>query len=277
MTLRRTVRLCVNPGDDPHAPPKGPNGFAGTPPMRGLGRYFEFDVTVTGEPDERSGYLVDIKTIDKAVRRAVYPRVATLCAESPDREPAAALPDLVEPLAEALAPHRLRSIVWRLTPTYSVAMEIPPMSQTNMLGNDAPKRVLIRQRFDFAAAHRLHVEGVSDEDNRAMFGKCNNPSGHGHNYQVEPCVAIDPATEQGQGFSLAQLEALTDEVVIDHFDHLHLNVDTEEFGPSGVNPSVENIARVAFERLAPAIAGAGAELVSMTVWETDRTSCTYPA
>ncbi|MEM7622655.1 MAG: 6-carboxytetrahydropterin synthase, partial [Planctomycetota bacterium] len=99
-------------------------------------------------------------------------------------------------------------------------------------------------------------------------------SGHGHNYQVEPAVRITP----GAAFDLATLERLTGEAVIDPFDHTHLNEDTPDFNTqSGVNPSVENIAKVFFDRLAPKLTAAGAELATITVWETDRTSATYPA
>jgi 6-pyruvoyltetrahydropterin/6-carboxytetrahydropterin synthase len=72
-----------------------------------------------------------------------------------------------------------------------------------------------------------------------------------------------------------------DETIIQRFDHKYLNVDTQEFRAEagGLNPSVENIAKVCFDLLAPAIrrAAPGVELRSITVWETDRTSCTYPA
>jgi hypothetical protein len=54
-----------------------------------------------------------------------------------------------------------------------------------------PAAVIIRQKFDFAAAHRLHTPSLSEEENRRIFGKCNNPSGHGHNYQVEPAVEVE--------------------------------------------------------------------------------------
>ncbi|MEO0483847.1 MAG: 6-carboxytetrahydropterin synthase, partial [Planctomycetota bacterium] len=138
---------------------------------------------------------------------------------------------------------------------------------------------LLRERFDFAAAHRLHVPTLSDDENRAIFGKCNNPSGHGHNYQIEPCVELDTAALADVPFGFAELERATHEQVITPFDHKHLNTDTPEFGEAGVNPSVENMARVFFDRLAPAVrrASAAATLRSITVWETDRTSCTYPA
>ncbi|MEL6796463.1 MAG: 6-carboxytetrahydropterin synthase, partial [Planctomycetota bacterium] len=135
---------------------------------------------------------------------------------------------------------------------------------------------LLRQQFDFAAAHRLHAPELSDEENQRVFGKCNNPSGHGHNYRIEASVAV-PVNQPPGGFGLADLEELCDTLVIERFDHTHLNVDTEEFGPRGVMPSVENIAKVIYDILAPAVGDRGATLRSMTVWETDRTCCTYPA
>ncbi len=276
LTIRRTVRLCINPGADPDAPPTPPTGdnaYAGTPAMQGLGRYYEFDITCLGEPDPDTGYLVDIKIIDRAVRAAIYPPLAHACAKQPTADPAALLPDLAAHLADALAPHRLSAIRWRLTPTYALALEGLDMP----VPTSTPARpVLIRQRFDFAAAHRLHVQGLSDEENRAMFGKCNNPSGHGHNYQLEPCVAL-PASGEHR-LSLPELERLVDETVIARFDHRHLNVDTSDFASEGgVNPSVENIARVAFDLLRALVAERGGDLRTVTVWETDRTSATYPA
>jgi len=156
----------------------------------------------------------------------------------------------------------LARLGWRLTPTYVL--------EADMTTAPSP-RLLLRQRFDFAAAHRLHVPSLSDAENRAAFGKCNNPSGHGHNYQVEPCVAVP----HGASFGLLDLERITGERVVEAFDHKHLNADTREFAAAdGLNPSVENIARVFFDRLAPAVAAEGGELVALTVWETDRTSAT---
>lgn len=142
-----------------------------------------------------------------------------------------------------------------------------------------PGVVLLRQKFDFAAAHRLHVPGWTDEENRRAFGKCNNARGHGHNYQVEPCVAIR-LDAPVPTFTLQHLEAITDAAVIQRFDHKHLNEDTSEFATiGGLNPSVENIAKIVFGILAPEIAKASpdAQLRSITVWETDRTCATFPA
>lgn len=235
--------------------------------MSGLGRFYAFDVACVGEPDPVTGYLINIKDVDRATRASVVPIVARTIDTAPTSDPGALLPACVESLRASL-PCPLETLRWWLTPTYCVEMHA---ASTNL--------VLMRQRFDFAAAHRLHCDDLSDDANRATFGKCNNPSGHGHNYQVEPLVEVDLDAD-GPPFGLADLERLTDEHVIERFDHTHLNEDTDEFRTGlGQNPSVEHIAGVCYRLLAPAIesaSGGRARLRAVTVWETDRTSCTFP-
>ncbi|MFI4914931.1 MAG: 6-carboxytetrahydropterin synthase [Phycisphaerales bacterium JB060] len=272
--LTRTTRFCVNDpafGDPAGHIERDPNGYAGRPAMRGLGRYYSVDVTARGEPDAVTGYLIDIKGIDQAVRSSVIPMIARACHEDPTREPATLLPDLVDALREAL-PVELASLRWNLTPVTSITM-------TTDTTTDTTPTVILRTRVDFAAAHRLHVDSLSDEENRRLFGKCNNPSGHGHNYQVEPAVEA-PIPESGaMPFTMHDLARLTDEAIVRAFDHTNLNTDPPDFSQAGVNPSVEHIARVCYERLSKAIdaTGSGARLREITVWETDRTRCTYPA
>lgn len=144
----------------------------------------------------------------------------------------------------------------------------------------SPGTALLRQKFEIAAAHRLYVPELSDEENQRLFGRCANPSAHGHNYIIEPCVRVP--VEQGgtPRFGLADLERATLASLIEPFDHRNLNVDCPQFdrAKGGVNPSVENISRVFYGLLAPAIAahGHGVELASLTVWETEKTCSTYP-
>lgn len=267
--LTRTTRFVVNPpearipGDAPNG--GGAGGYAGRPPMRGLGRYYELETVCRGEPDPVTGYLIDIKAIDDAVRASAAPIIERACDERPATDPAFLLQETLGPLARAL-PVDLVSVQWRLTPYYSVQMEA-----------HAPTTALIRQRFEFAAAHRLHAPELSDDENRRIFGKCNNPSGHGHNYQVEPCVAIDLTTD-GPPFGAAELAGVADEAILRRFDHRHLNLDTPEFGAGAEMPSVERIAQVCYRLLDHTLREQhpGVDLRSVTVWETDRTSCTYP-
>jgi 6-pyruvoyltetrahydropterin/6-carboxytetrahydropterin synthase len=262
--LTRTVRVTIDQSGVGDAPPRVNAG--GTPTMAGLGRSYEFDVECRGEPDGASGYLVDIKVIDRAVRESIGPLLARACAGNSGADPAQLIRDWGGALGAALP--GLQRLRWRLTPWYSV--------ETNMNRRD---EVVIRQQFEFAAAHRLHVAGLSDEENRRLFGKCNNPAGHGHNYRLEPAVAVRAEAGRPPRFCLTDLERETMRVIVDRFDHTHLNQDTREFGAGGVNPSVENIARVCFELLGPAIERASegsAVLRQVVVWETDRTSAAYP-
>lgn len=263
--LRRSVRMCINPGGSGGGEPAH-NTFAAYPSMRGLGRFYQLDVTCRGSVDPQTGYFLNIKVIDRAVWKRVVPLLEDVCRSTPQQEPFATLATIVRILNEELDDAVARACWW-LTPYYSVEM-----------ASTALDRVLIRQQFDFAAAHRLFVPALSDDENRRLFGKCTNPSGHGHNYRVEPCV--DAPVSAAHLFTLADLERLTASHIIDRFDHTHLNIDTAEFAPgAGLNPSVENIAKVCYGLLAPEIAKhpSGSRLRSITVWETDKTSCTYPA
>ena len=260
--MSRKVRF--SPGT---AEANGRNGFGGSPRHLGLNRFDEFEVVCRGRVDPQTSYLIDIKQVDRAVAQAVLPAVSQAVLSShPD--PASVMRGFLEELNKGVG-GILKSVRWNLTPTFRLEMEVLDM-----------EHVVIRQRFDFAAAHRLHNPRLSDEDNRRLYGKCNNPSGHGHNYQFEPAVRV-PVGAMGLGlFSLEVLEQVSSDVILDRFDHRHLNEDTVEFRqPDGVNPSVENIAMVFYRLLGPEIQRRcpSATLVSMTVWETDRTCSTYPA
>lgn len=240
------------------------NTFAGWPSMASLGAFYELQVTCRGEADPVTGYMMNISEIDKAVRSRALPIIAQTLRERPNTQPAAILRKLLSALQPPLH-DRVVQVRWRLNPYYSISMNA-----------SAPDRVLVRQQFEFSASHRLHVPELSDAQNRAIFGKCNNPNSHGHNYRVEPAVSVAlPAEDEEISLTLPQLERIVDETLIQRFDHKHLNRDTAEFAT--LNPSVENIARVCYDLLAPAIAKAGGSLAYVTIWETEKTSCRYPA
>lgn len=263
--LTRSVRLIFNPAGTGET---SRNGYAGTPIPAGLPRFYEFEVRCIGRADPVTGYLVDIKIVDAAVNSTVAPLLTRACADQPGVDPSSLLPQMATALGGAL-PAELASLRWRVTPYYSVEVE-----------SSRPNTVLLRQKFDFAASHRLNVSSLSEAQNRELFGKCNNAAGHGHNYQVEPCIAVELGQPADRAFSLADLERITDDAIVRRFDHKHLNTDTREFSENGgVNPSVENIAAVFYRILSDAIKAQPkkAELRSLTVCETDRTSSTFPA
>ena len=270
--------------------PRGKNSFAASPIADSPGSFGEFLVKVEGEVGPRTKYLIDIKDIDRVVRDLAIREIATRHASGDHTiQPAALLHAIMPRIASAIATlrddagARLLSIEWFITPYYSLTM-------TPIANDNAPQptaRVVMRQTFDFAASHRLHVPELSDDENRRLFGKCNTPRGHGHNYRLRPSVEVTVNRDGTLALSLAELERIVDETILTPFDHKHLNEDTTEFNAEmgGVVPSVENIARVFYERLKPAIERATTSaprdaapiLKSVEVWETDRTSAVYPA
>jgi 6-pyruvoyltetrahydropterin/6-carboxytetrahydropterin synthase len=107
--------------------------------------------------------------------------------------------------------------------------------------------VYLTRQYQFSAGHRLHSESLSAEENRRVYGKCNNPNGHGHNYLLEVTVAgpIDSAT--GMVFDLVALDRIVAEYVLEKLDHMNLNLDVETF--RAVVPTTENLCRDIYDRL----------------------------
>jgi 6-pyruvoyltetrahydropterin/6-carboxytetrahydropterin synthase len=124
--------------------------------------------------------------------------------------------------------------------------------------------------YEFSAAHRLHGAGLSEAENRAVFGKCNNPEGHGHNYVLEVTWRGQPGST-GEVVPAGVADRIVREEVADRWDHKNLNRDLAEF--DGVNPTAEEIVRIAWERLTRAFAGslpAGVRLHRLKLRETAR-------
>ena len=132
--------------------------------------------------------------------------------------------------------------------------------------------VRVSQKFEFSATHRLHNPKLSDQQNCDTYGKCNNPHGHGHNYEVQVTLAGE-ADENGSVVDIPRFERLVQHAVIDRFDHKNLNVELPEFAT--LIPSVENIAMTIYRILLPRVGEVGAKLAAVTVWETPKTWCEY--
>lgn len=261
--LTRCVRFCLNDGPDGGSGKF--NTFSAWPAMRGLGRYYELYVTCRGEPDERTGYFLNIKAIDCAVREAVLPYLQGLVGPGMDTSAVpmgALMQQMVERLQKPLKGSVIR-VRLALSPFYQLQIRSKTMSH-----------VILRQQYEFAAAHRLHVPELSEAENQRIFGKCNNPSGHGHNYQVEVAVKC-PIAGDGHIMTVARIDELVDKVVLERLDHKHLNEDVPAF--VHLNPSVENIAKVIYDWLVGPMKKLDLKLEVISVWETGKTRCTYPA
>ena len=108
-------------------------------------------------------------------------------------------------------------------------------------------KVSLTRRYNFAASHRLHSPKLSEEENRRVYGKCNNPYGHGHNYIVEVTMTgpVDIAT--GMVTNLGDLDPFVQREVIEAFDHKYLNEEIPEFQTAV--PTTENVCREIYRRL----------------------------
>lgn len=134
-------------------------------------------------------------------------------------------------------------------------------------------RVSVFRHEHFNAAHRLYNPAWNDEQNDAVFGKCNNPSFHGHNYELIVKVTGVPDAATGYVIDLKVLSDLIKDEVLERFDHRNLNLDTEEF--KQLNPTAENIAIVIYNLLRPHI-DADKDL-QVRLFETPRNFVEYPA
>jgi 6-pyruvoyltetrahydropterin/6-carboxytetrahydropterin synthase len=134
--------------------------------------------------------------------------------------------------------------------------------------------IRLTRRYRFCASHRLHVAAMSDEENRTIYGKCNNPHGHGHNYVLEVSVAGENVAPEGILVSVPALDALVHRQVIGKFDHRSLNQEIPAFrGPGGAVPTTENLAReiqrILSGRWHDAFPSIGARLDRIRLEETD--------
>jgi 6-pyruvoyltetrahydropterin/6-carboxytetrahydropterin synthase len=254
--LTREVRLTVDADDPP--PAVAANGHAGYPPLRTLAHFCALSVTLAGEPDPGSGYLVNIKQIDQVVRQGALPLLRRYV--TGDRR---ALGRMAQEMFQCLC------AIWPQLD--GVQIELSPYTRLSIQAREHPM-VRFSQKFEFSAAHRLHNPRLSPQANVELFGKCNNPHGHGHNYELEVTLRGQPDAS-GQLLPTAALETIVMETVIQKFDHKFLNIETPQF--RDLNPTVENIAQTIYQMLKAPLAHAGADLAAVTVWETPKTWCEY--
>ena len=133
---------------------------------------------------------------------------------------------------------------------------------------------LLTKRYPFSASHRLHSKELSAEENVRLFGKCNNPHGHGHNYTLEVSVSgpVDPSS--GMVISRSKLDQFVERHVLSEIDHADLNRDVEELRDRV--PTTENLALLIGRRLGQAwrreFGAAGPRVARVRVEETPRNS-----
>ena len=131
--------------------------------------------------------------------------------------------------------------------------------------------IFITRKIEFSAGHRLFNPNFSDEQNKATFGLCNNPNGHGHNYVLEVTLSGEVCNDTGMVFDLKELKKLTQREIIDKVDHKNLNVDVDYL--KGIIPTAENLAMKFWEILEPKITKG--RLHEIKLYESERNYVVY--
>jgi len=258
----RGVRFSIAPFLQRDA--DGFNSFASKPAGEGLSIFFELLVEVAGGLEPATGFVVNVTDIDRAVREFVVPifaeRIRTDFRQSKHIDffdIAEILKSSWQSLNDKFGKARLGKLSLKLNPFRKIAVDSKDLNM-----------VYFSEKFEFAATHKLWNDDFSEQRNFEIFGKCANPTGHGHNYIVEVTIKMPAARNS---FCVGDFERMVYDELIKVVDHKNLNADVAVFGKT--NPTVENIAAFAWDKLVGKFGKA--LLYCVTVWETDKTYCSY--
>ncbi len=294
--LARQIRFAINPFSN--SMQQGANSYCAKPTADGLALFFALWVELTGDTNKDTGFVVNVADIDRIVRdKAVgifdefiknkFRQKEQTCTERSRSVSFEQIGQLLGKVWQTIEKDFQPALRLGSTPSMplrtgslttgrsvqakidSLAVELMPARKLGIKENGG-NMLYISEKFEFAASHTLWNEKFSDEENEKVFGKCANRRGHGHNYIVE--VTIKKSTG-GEPLKAGDFEKIVNEQFIQIVDHKNLNVDVEHF--KKVNPTVENIAEFAFKSLAGKLKPL--ELDCVTVWENDRTFCSYRA
>ncbi len=260
--LGRLVRFSINPFLDEDSP--GSNSYASKPAGEGFTIYLELAAELVGPVHADTGLLVNVSEIDRSARRFAVPVFAERIREHLRRGehiPLRMVLRILESAAGHLADKFEAARVDRLT------LKLNPFRKLTM-DTKTPGMMYFSEKFEFAATHKLWNDAFSEQRNFEIFGKCANPTGHGHNYIVEVTVA---APADGPALKIGQFEQTVDSHLMQWVDHKNLNLDVPEFRQRIA--TVENLAIFAWERLSGKFEPG--RLHCITVWESDRTYCCY--
>jgi len=260
--LGRSVRFSINPFLDKDN--VGFNSFCSKPAGKGLAIFLELGVELTGDVDRKTGFVVNVSDIDDCVRQYAIPVFAERirAAFSAGKhitilEIAKVLHTIKKELAKKFKPAKLSRLSLNLNPFRKVEIDCEDCQM-----------IYFSEKFEFAAMHKLWNDEFSEEKNLQVFGKCANPTGHGHNYIVEVTVKASTGSRE---FGISDFEKAVNDKLIEAVDHRNLNIDVGHFAKT--NPTVENIAAFAWEKLVGSFGKA--DLHCVTLWETEKTYCSY--
>ena len=261
--LSREIRFSIDPFRADQA--LGYNSYASKPCGEGLSFYFSLRVDLSSPLNPDTGFVVNVSEIDKVVRRKAFPIFKQTITPAMNNGKSLGLSDLVGILESCFQEIRASFDVQELT---RLTLELNPFRKLSIQAEDNGM-FTFSEKFEFAAMHQLWNEHFDEARNFELFGKCANPAGHGHNYVLEVSVSR-PAGSEEDGW-ICGFEKVVEEQFLGLVDHKNLNVDVSGF--ETLNPTVENLVYFAWEKLEGKFKNC--KLVKITVWENDRTFCTY--
>ena len=262
-TLSRQIRFSI----DPFAKEQvlGFNSYASKPYGAGLCLYLALWVDLASPLNPDTGFVVNVSEIDKVVRRQAIPIFSKAISDAYTSQRTLSLSDLVEILRKSW---RHIQKEFQAEKVVQLRLELNPFRSLSLLAEN-DEMFTYSEKFEFAAMHRLWNDRFDAKQNEAFFGKCANPAGHGHNYILE--VTIQRPCQNNADNGVVEMARTVEENFLNLVDHKNLNVDVEGF--EKLNPTVENLAYFAWEKLAEKFKDD--TLMKITVWENDRTYCSY--
>ena len=262
-TLSRQIRFSVEPFSSEQA--LGFNSYASKPCGEGLCFYFSLWVDLESALDPETGFVVNVSEIDKVVRQKAFPIFNDSISSSIKQGRPMSVTNLVAVLKSCFKDINQSFETQQLV---RLQLELNPFRRISIQAEEA-EMFTFSEKFEFAAMHQLWNECFDKKKNFELFGKCANPAGHGHNYILEVSVSRSVASNDDGG--ICEFENVVEENFLKLVDHKNLNVDVEGF--ESLNPTVENLAYFAWKKLAGKFKES--KLVEITVWENDRTYCSY--
>ena len=260
--LLRQVRFSINPFLSEDS--MGYNSFASKPACEGLSIFLELTVEVTGPVDPTTGFVINVSEIDGNVRESVIPIFAGRIKQRFQQAKHIGLSEIAEllistwdRLADRFGTAKLSELSLKLNPFRKIIINSKDLNM-----------VFFCEKFEFAAMHKLWNDDFTEQQNMEVFGKCAHLTGHGHNYIVEVTLQMPPNRDD---FHIGNFEKIVDDELIKLLDHKNLNADLDFFNKT--NPTVENITTLAWNQLTGKFGKA--KLHRLTIWETDRTYCSY--
>ena len=234
----------------------------------GHGHNYVLEVTLAGEPDAVTGMVLDLKELKEILNREVIDIYdhRFLNYEVPPF-------DRLTPTVENMACDIWRRLAPQAGRRQSPAALRPPLRDLRPVRRLLWRRAVFRltRRYHFSASHRLHAPELGEDENRLLYGKCNNPYGHGHNYMLE-VSARGPLDVHGRAVDTFRLDELVARHVLAAFDHRNLNLEAEVFQHQV--PTSENLAREICRRLkrhwGAAFPGPWPQLEMIRIAETPR-------